>query len=188
MVRRYAPDLFFGALEKWYLTDPRPYVVGTDDGSVVDRDGRLGAYRVTLGSFGDAGETVREGIRTGKVALARTLRDELDELYALAESLAESGEDTADEDRDADGDDNPILDRLSRARRAADAAVTAAENGEERDADDRLSNVVSLLADVREILVSDGRGGYDDAAVAAIDPKPLAGIDRANQAIDAATL
>ena len=155
---------------------------------VVDRDGRLGAYRVTPGSFGDAGETVREDIRTGKTALARTLRDELDELYALAESLAGSGEDTANEDRDADGDDNPVLDRLARARREADAAVTAAENGEERNADDLLSNVVSLLAEVREILVSDGQGGYDDAAVAAIDPKALAGIDRANQAMDAATL
>lgn len=36
VVRRYAPDLYFGALEKWFPTDPRPYVVDTDQGSVVD--------------------------------------------------------------------------------------------------------------------------------------------------------
>ncbi|WP_281195321.1 hypothetical protein [Halorubrum sp. F4] len=36
IVERYAPDLYFGALEKWFPTDPRPYVVDSADGPVVD--------------------------------------------------------------------------------------------------------------------------------------------------------
>lgn len=36
VVERYAPDLYFGALEKWFPTDPRPYVVDSSDGPVVD--------------------------------------------------------------------------------------------------------------------------------------------------------
>ncbi len=36
LVRRFAPDLYFGALEKWYPTDPRNYVEETADGPVVD--------------------------------------------------------------------------------------------------------------------------------------------------------
>ncbi|WP_144796810.1 hypothetical protein [Halorubrum depositum] len=147
---------------------------------VVDRDGRRGAYRVTPDSFDANGEAVREGIRTGKVSLARTLRDEVAELYALAESLSAS-----DRGGDSDRDRNAVLDRLARARRAADGAVAAAEDGEEEPADDRLFDVASALSEVREILVSEDRGGYDDAAVAAIDPKALAGIERSNAAIDA---
>lgn len=49
LVRRYAPDLYFGALEKWFPTDPRPYVIETDTGPVVDGftalDGYSTAYR-----------------------------------------------------------------------------------------------------------------------------------------------
>lgn len=37
LVTRYAPDLDFGALEKWYPTDPRLYRTATADGPVVDR-------------------------------------------------------------------------------------------------------------------------------------------------------
>ncbi|WP_435092893.1 hypothetical protein [Halorubrum sp. N11] len=141
---------------------------------VADREGNRGAYRVTPNSFDDDGNAVRGRVRTGKLALARTLRDELDELYALAESLSES-----------DGDRNAVLDRLRRAQRAASAAVAAAENGEEEVSDDHLFDVVSALSEVRKSLVRDGQAGYGDAAVAAIDPKALAGIDRANDAIDA---
>lgn len=36
LVRRYAPDLYFGRLEKWYPTDPRRYVIETDSDRVVD--------------------------------------------------------------------------------------------------------------------------------------------------------
>ncbi|GAA0527356.1 hypothetical protein SAMN04488066_11428 [Halorubrum aquaticum] len=36
VVERYAPDLYFGALEKWFPTDPRAYVVDSPDGPVVD--------------------------------------------------------------------------------------------------------------------------------------------------------
>jgi len=170
---------------------------------VVDRDGRPGAYRVTPDSFGDDGNAVRAGIQTGKLPLARTLRDELDELYVLAETLA--GDDaekttettdtavttrTADSDSDTDRNrtgetQESVLDRLRRAVSLAEEAVTAAENGEERTANERLSSIVSVLWDVREILVSEGQGGYDDEAVAAIEPKVGAGIDRANVALDA---
>ena len=146
---------------------------------VVDRDGRLGAYRVTADSFDANGEAVREGIRTGKLALARTLRDEVGELYALAESLSESDRD------DSGGEHDAALDRLGRARRAADGAVAAAEVGDEEPADDRLFDVGSALSEFRELLVDEDRSGYDDAAVAAMDPKALAGIERADAAVDA---
>ena len=44
IVERYAPDLYFGALEKWFPTDPRAYVVDADDGPVVDGFRALEAY------------------------------------------------------------------------------------------------------------------------------------------------
>ncbi|WP_254921590.1 hypothetical protein [Halorubrum sp. Ea1] len=146
---------------------------------VVDRDGRLGAYRVTADSFDANGEAVREEVRTGKLALARTLRDEVAELYGLAESLSESARD------DSDGEHDPALDRLSRARRAADGAVAAAEDGEEEPADDRLFDVGSALSEFRELLAGEDRSGYDDGAVAAMAPKALAGIERVDAAVDA---
>jgi hypothetical protein len=159
---------------------------------VVDRDGRLGAYRVTPNSFDADGNAIRERIRTGKLSLTGTLRDELDELYALAEALA--GEDAAETTDTADSETDrerpgetqeSVLDRLRRVGRLADEAVTAAENGDERTTDERLSSVVSVLWDVRETLLGKGQGGYDDDAVAAIEPKVGAGIDRANAALAA---
>ncbi|MEF8977983.1 MAG: hypothetical protein V5A39_03805 [Haloarculaceae archaeon] len=36
LVRRYAPDLYFGRLEKWYPTDPRLYTVERGEETVVD--------------------------------------------------------------------------------------------------------------------------------------------------------
>lgn len=36
LVERYAPDLYFGALEKWFPTDPRTHVPESDDDLVVD--------------------------------------------------------------------------------------------------------------------------------------------------------
>lgn len=152
---------------------------------VVDREGGRGAYRVTPDSFDEHGEAVRERIRTGKAALARTLRGELDELAALAASLGPDDDSDEETDRDRTASD-PVRDGVARARESAAAAVEAAENREERAADDRLSAAVSSLWEVRDALVSDDRAGYDAAAAAAIDPKALAGIERANDAIDAA--
>jgi len=44
IVERYAPDLYFGAFEKWFPTDPRPYVVTRDGERVVDGFTALEAY------------------------------------------------------------------------------------------------------------------------------------------------
>jgi len=161
---------------------------------VTDSAGVRGAYRVTPDSFDDDGNAVRRRVRTGKAALARSLRGELDELYALAASLSPDGdgdEDTATENETA-GDrqrertaSDPVRDGIARARESAIGAVEAAENGEERTADDRLTAVVSTLWDVRDAFLRDDQVGYSDAAVEAIDPKALAGIERANDAIDA---
>ena len=152
---------------------------------VLDRDGRRGAYRVTPASFGDDGEALFERIRAGKLSLAITLRDELDEVYTLAESLADSDR-TQTTDRDGTHEtETPVLDRLRRATRTAAGAVTAVEDGDREAADEQLRSVVSSLREVREILASEAQGGYDDSAVAAIDPKVRAGIERATHAIDA---
>ena len=152
---------------------------------ILDRDGRRGAYRVTPASFGDDGEVRFEGIRAGKLSLATTLRAELDEVYTLAESLAGSGE-TQRTDRDGTREtDTPVLDRLRRAVRTAGGAVTAVENGDTEAADEQLRSVGSSLGEVREILAGERQGGYSDSAVAAIDPKVRAGIERATDAIDA---
>ncbi|MEF8772484.1 hypothetical protein [Halodesulfurarchaeum sp.] len=153
---------------------------------VFDSDGHSGAYRVTPDSFGDADETVRDGIRTGKLPLAETLRAELDELYALAETLAgEDGSDSTDgTDASTDGT-NEVLDRLQRARRAAASAVAAAEDGAAALADEWLLTVDIVLEDIRDTLASESQGGYDDDAVAALDPRVAAGSDRANEALEA---
>ena len=159
---------------------------------VVDTDGRAGAYRVTPDSFGDADETVREGIQTGKRPLAETLRAELDDLYALAKMLAEADNtEETDDGRDRESDQstdeptNDVLDSLQRARRTAAAAVTAAEDGEGDLADERLFAVDRVLRDVRDRLATDTQGGYDDDAVAVLDPRVAAAIERTNAAIDA---
>jgi len=164
---------------------------------VVDNDGHSGAYRVTPESFGDADETVREDIGTGKLPLAETLRAELDELYALAEALAgDDGSEETDQPTDDTGSDretdhstggptSEVLASLQRAREAAEAAVAAAEDGEPALADEWLLTVDIVLQEVREHLASESQGGYDDGAVAALDPRVAAAIERANAAIDA---
>jgi len=162
---------------------------------VVDRDDRIGAYRVTPDSFDGDGNAIQEGIRTGKLPLTRTLRDELEELYGLAETLAGSDADettettdtaASDTDRERAGEtQKSVLDRLRRALSLAEEAVTAADNSDEGTTDERLASVVSVLWEVRETLVDEGQGGYDDEAVAAIEPKVGAGIDRANAALAA---
>jgi hypothetical protein len=159
---------------------------------VVDTEGRAGAYRVTPDSFGDTDETVREGIQTGKRPLAETLRAELDDLYALAKMLAEADNtEETDDGRDRESDQstdeptNDVLDSLQRARRTAAAAVTAAEDGEGDLADERLFAVDRVLRDVRDRLATDTQGGYDDDAVAVLDPRVAAAIERTNAAIDA---
>ncbi|MGM0590537.1 MAG: hypothetical protein ACQETI_02715, partial [Halobacteriota archaeon] len=53
LVRRYAPDLYFGRLEKWFPTDPRQYVRETDSGSVVDGFTALDAYTASFVETGD---------------------------------------------------------------------------------------------------------------------------------------
>jgi hypothetical protein len=179
---------------------------------VVDREGNRGAYRVTPDSFDGDGNAVRRRVAAGKAALARTLRGELDELYALAESLGpddstdgetdgstgDSTDGSTDEDTnetagsDADGEptrrqtaSDPVTDGIERARESAAGAVAAAENGEERTANERLSGAVSSLRRVRDALATETQAGYGDDAVAVIDPKALAGIERANAAVDA---
>jgi len=152
---------------------------------VTDRDGRRGAYRVTPASFGDGGEVLFDRIRAGKLSLTTTLRDELDEVYTLAESLAGSGGiQTTDRDETRETE-TPVLDRLRRATRTAAGAVTTVENGDREAADEQLRSVVSSLEEVRESLASERQSGYGDSAVAAIDPKVRAGIERATHAIDA---
>ncbi|MFD1647514.1 hypothetical protein [Haloarchaeobius litoreus] len=53
LVARYAPDLYFGTLEKWFPTDPRPYVVETHEGRVVDGFAALEGYAA---AYAEAGE------------------------------------------------------------------------------------------------------------------------------------
>ena len=151
---------------------------------VVDNDGGVGAYRVTPDSFGDADETVREDIETGKLPLAEALRAELDELSALAETLAPDDGSDGNEETDRETT-NGVLDSLQRAREAAASAVTAAEDGEAALADEWLLTVDIVLQGVSERLADESQGGYDDGAVAALDPRVAAAIERANAAIDA---
>jgi len=177
---------------------------------VVDREGNRGAYRVTPDSFDDDGNATRNRVRTGRLALARTLVEELDALYDLAEALApDKREQTSDSDADreqtsdsdadreqtsdsdadreqtSDREDTatPVLDGVARAREAAAGAVRAAENGDDAAAGDRLSASVESLRGVRDELATDAQAGYSDEAVEAIDPKTLAAIERARDAI-----
>ncbi|MFC6795974.1 hypothetical protein ACFQFH_18775 [Halobaculum halobium] len=52
LVRRYAPDLYYGRLEKWFPTDPRPYVIETADGRVVDGFTALDEYTAEFTATG----------------------------------------------------------------------------------------------------------------------------------------
>jgi len=52
VVRRHAPDLYFGRLERWFPTDPRPYVVERDGRPVVDGFAALEGYTA---AFEEAG-------------------------------------------------------------------------------------------------------------------------------------
>ncbi|MGQ4557575.1 hypothetical protein [Halobellus sp. GM3] len=139
---------------------------------VVDGDGTRGAYRVDPGDFGDDFEAVRERVETGKASLAGALRDELGDLRELARALSS---------RKSDGDE--VIDRLSRALEDADAAVRAANRGDVRTANERLSNVVSLLNEALELLSGEQRA-YSDAAAAALEPRVLDAVDRAETAIE----
>jgi hypothetical protein len=138
---------------------------------IEDRDGRLGAYRITPESFDEAGNAIREAVDTGKRSLITTLVDELRDGRELAASLA-------------DGEDNEILNRLSRAQEEAAAAATAAERGDARTADRQLSTVRSLLTEALDILSSEDQRAYSDAAVAALEPRLQALVDRAESAVD----
>ncbi len=139
---------------------------------IEDQDGRLGAYRVGPESFGEDGEAVREGIETGKRPLINTLVDELAGIRDLARRLT-------------DREDSEVLDRLSRAHEEAAAAAAAAERGEARLADRQLSTVVSLLTEAHKLLKS-GQQPYTDAAVAALESRILAAVERAESAVETA--
>ena len=91
----------------------------------------------------------------------------------------------ADREETSDREDTatPVLDGIARAREAAAGAVRAAENGDDAAADDRLSASVESLRGVRDELATDAQAGYSDEAVEAIDPKTLAAIERARDAI-----
>ena len=137
---------------------------------VVDADGRPGTYRVGPDTFDDEFEAVRETIETGKAPLATTLLAELEELFGLARTLA-------------GGEDNELLDRLSRAQEEVAAATRLAERGNPDAMDDQLSNAVSLLEEAIEVLTSDRQRVYDDPAVATLAPRIRAALDRAETAI-----
>jgi hypothetical protein len=138
---------------------------------VVDADGRPGAYRVGPDTFDDGFEDLRESIETGKASLTTTLLAELEELSGLARTLA-------------GGEDNEVLDRLSRAQEEATAATRLAERGNFDGMDDRLSNAVSFLEEAIDVLTSDRQRVYDEPAVATLDPRIRAAIDRAETAIE----
>lgn len=57
-VKRYAPDLYFDALEKWFPTDPRQYTVDTGDDVVVDGFKALEDYSAAARSGGLPSPTV----------------------------------------------------------------------------------------------------------------------------------
>ncbi|WP_144904185.1 hypothetical protein [Halobellus captivus] len=140
---------------------------------IVDRNGTRGAYRVGPDDFDDDFEVVREDVETGKRSIASVLRDELADLHELAATVREDV-----------GDDDPVLDRLSRAREEAESAVRIAERDGSDAANERLSNVISLLQEALELLSGDRQRAYSDSAVAAIDPRLTAAIDRARTAME----
>jgi hypothetical protein len=154
---------------------------------VVDAEGRPGAYRVTPASFGEGTETIRDRVETGKASLSGALRDELADLIDLARSLREDPEGDTDGETDADGNTNddtdPVLDRLSRAREGAAAAVRIAERGDGEAANDRLAAAVSSLEEALELLASGRVREYDDADAAALEPRIERAIERAEVAI-----
>jgi hypothetical protein len=67
LVRRFAPDLYFGALEKWYPTDPRDYVKETAKGPIVDGFTALEEYSA---GFDAAGTPPRPTVFYNVVAAA----------------------------------------------------------------------------------------------------------------------
>jgi hypothetical protein len=136
---------------------------------IQDGDGRLGAFRVGPKSFDEDGEAVREAIETGKQSLINTLADEFVGIRDVARRLT-------------DREDSEVLERLARAHEQTAGAATAAERGDGRLANEQLSTVVSLLTEARKLLVS-GDQPYSDAAVAALEPRILAAVERAESAI-----
>ncbi|MDZ7701640.1 MAG: hypothetical protein U5J98_05985 [Halobacteriales archaeon] len=140
---------------------------------VVDRDGQVGAFRVGPADFGDGDEVIRERIGTGKLSLARALRDGLVDLRSLAERLA--GAQTSGE----------LFERLSIAIEAADGAVSSSERGDARTANERLSRVIEELKAGLEVLAGERQGGYSDGAVAVLEPRLTEAIQRAEAAIEA---
>ncbi|MFA9516344.1 hypothetical protein ACERIT_03865 [Halopenitus sp. H-Gu1] len=140
---------------------------------ITDNNGRPGAYRVDPETFDDDFEAIREAVETGKAALASTLRDEIADLRTLARTLTEQDEDGSE-----------VLDRLSSAQEEAAAATNSADRGDARSANEGLSNAVSFLEEALELLSSERQQGYDDAAVAALEPGIHRAIKRAQTAID----
>ncbi len=146
---------------------------GTYTVEVVDGDGRRGAYRVTPADFGDADDTVRETVATGKASLGRSLAAFLGDLRDLAGDLAEE-----------DGASGQVLELLSSAQTAVEDAVAVAEEGAAERSNDRLRAAVDDLQRAQEILQNDGQGGYTDSSVAALDPRISRAIEDAQVAIE----
>ncbi|UIP01052.1 PT domain-containing protein [Halobaculum sp. CBA1158] len=139
---------------------------------VVDGAGRPGAYRVTPADFGDDGEAIREAVETGKASLAETLRAELADLLDLASEFAR---------QDRGGDE--VVERLSAALEAVDAATATAERGDAQSANDRLTRAAAALEEALDVLFSEDLGGYDDSSVVALYPRVQEAIDRAEVAV-----
>ena len=135
---------------------------------LVDSAGRPGAYRVGPADFGDDSAAVRDGVQTGKESLVAVLEDRLFDLRDLTRTLAQR-----------DRADREVSDRVSRAIKAADAALTAAQRGDARTANDQLSQLISQLEAALEILASERQGGYSDASVAGLSPRVREAIRRA---------
>lgn len=146
---------------------------GTYTVEVVNGDGRRGAYRVTPADFGDADDTVRETVETGKASLARSLAGFLGDLRGLSSDLAEG-----------DGARGQVLELLSSARTAVEDAVAAAEEGATERSNDRLRAAVGDLQRTREVLQGSGHDGYSDSSVAALDPRISRAIEDARVAIE----
>jgi hypothetical protein len=181
---------------------------GTYTVEIEDEDGRPGADRVGPADFEAAGP-VPGRVETGKASLVGALVDRLADLLDLARSIEEDiptptptptptpADDQIEEDTPTPtpGDDQVrsdipivggaqveggILDDLASALESARDAATAAEEGNARVANARLSLVVSSLDTALFELETGTR--YSDAVTATLDPLIREAIDRTERA------
>ena len=140
---------------------------------ITDRNGRLGAVRVTPGDFDDEGNVNLGDVETGKLSLVRTLRDHLVDLRDHASRLAERD--------DARGG---VLENIDVAIEEGGAALSASRRGNADSANERLAGVVAALEDAIDRLLDDRQDGYSDSAVAALGPMLLEVVGRAEEAVE----